>query len=307
MSLALAGCRPAAAPRERSSEDAPSTYVPFAERKAAHQTQLRLDGPSTGRYEEGFVPHGATAVRYPSGDHELLAWLWLPDAAKDGPVPGLVYFHGAFALAPKDAAAVQPFVDAGLAVLTPALRGENGNPGRLELLYGEVDDAVAAVQWLAARPEVDGEHLYAIGHSIGGGVAAMLALHPEAPLRLTGSVGGIYVPQTFVRWSRSEGNAGLVRFDPTDPDEGSLRTLGPNVRDLVHPHHAYIGDDDAWFHPNAQALSEQAERWDRPAWVHRVPGDHMSSLPPALAAFLELVRADLESEQPRRAAGIRAP
>lgn len=294
MALTLAGCRPAPSP-QRSSEDSAAAYVPFAERKADHQTRLRFDAPSTGRFEQGFVPSGATAVRYPSGEHGMLAWLWLPDAAKDGPVPGLVYLHGAFALAPKDAAAVQPFVDAGLAVLTPALRGENGNPGRLELLYGEVDDAVAAVQWLAARPEVDSEHVYAIGHSIGGGVAAMLALHPEAPLRLTGSVGGIYVPQTFVRWSRSKGNADLVRFDPNDPDEGSLRTLGPNVRDLVHPHHAYIGEDDAWFHPNAQALSEQAQRWDRPVWVHRIPGDHMSSLRPALAAFLERIEADLGS------------
>ena len=240
------------------------------------------------------VPEGATVVRYRSGEHELLAWLFLPATAEAGPVPGLLYCHGSFSLGPKDAEALRPLVDAGLAVLAPALRGENGNPGRLELLYGEVDDAIAAAQWLAARPEVDAEHLYAVGHSIGGGVVAMLALHPEAPVRLTASVGGIYVPQTFQRWSRSEANAGLVRFDPFDPAEGTLRTLGPNLRDLAHPHHAYIGDEDTWFHPNAAAVEADARRFGVPFTLERVPGDHMSCLAPALERFVARIEADLE-------------
>lgn len=302
----LAGCRPAESstpPPTGTLADptAPEgSYLPFLERKTVHVTELRTDAPSPGRFEEGFVPQGATAVRYPSGEHELLAWLFLPpDADADQPVPGLVYLHGAFSLGPKDAAAIRPFVDAGLAVLTPALRGENGNPGRLELLYGEVDDAVAATQWLAAHPRVDGEHVYAVGHSIGGGVAALLALHPEAPVRLTGSVGGLYVPETFQRWSRSKGNAGLVRFDPFDPAEGTLRTLGPNVRDLAHPHHAYVGDDDPWFHPNAEQVRAEAERFGVPLTVERVPGDHMSSLPAALERFSARIEADLRAASDR--------
>lgn len=269
----------------------PTSYVPFLERRAAHTTQLRRDAPSTGRFEPGVVPEGATEVHYRSGEHELLAWLALPEAPA-GPVPGLVYFHGAFSLVADDLEAVRPFVDAGFAVLTPALRGENGNPGRLELLYGEVDDAVAATRWFADRPEVDAEHVYAVGHSIGGGIAALVALHPEAPLRLSGSVGGLYVPETFQRWSRSKANASLVRFDPFDPVEGALRTLGPNVRDLAHPHHAYIGEEDRWFHPNAAAVEAEAQRWSAPLTVVMVPGDHMSCLAPALEQFLALAQAD---------------
>jgi hypothetical protein len=286
---ALVGCRTATGPEPAEGE---AVYVPYLERRAAHATALRLDGPSTGRFEPGSVPEGVVEVRYPSGDLELLAWLAVPPNV-EGPAPGLVYFHGAFALGPKDLEAVQPFLAAGMVVLMPALRGENGNPGRLELLYGEADDGAAAARWLAARPEVDGEHVYAVGHSIGGGLAALLALRPDAPVRLTGSVGGLYVPETFVRWSQSEGNAGLVRFDPNDPAEGSLRTLAPNVRDVVHPHHAYIGEDDPWFHPNGEVVRVQAARWGVPVTVTRVPGDHMSCLPPALAGFLAVIRADL--------------
>lgn len=280
------------APRATPSAARPEPYVPYLERLAAHDTTLSRDEPSAGRFEPDFVPEGVQAVRYRSGDHDLLAWFALP-ANADGPVPGLVYFHGAFALGPKDRAAVQPFVDAGFAVLMPALRGENGNPGRQELLYGEIDDGVAAARWLADRPEIDGAHVYAAGHSIGGGVAAMVALRPEAPVRATASVGGIYVPETFQRWSRSKGNAHLVRFDAFDPNEGTLRTLGANVRDLAHPHHAYIGEDDTWFHPNAESLEAEAERWGAPVTVVMVPGDHMECLTPALAGFLEIVRAEL--------------
>lgn len=287
----LGGCRPATVEEPRAGATA---YVPWVQRREAHATRLRVDGPSPGEFTAGFVPEGMSEVRYSSGDLELLAWLAVPSGEGEaGPAPGVVYFHGAFALGPKDALAVQPLRDAGFVVLMPALRGENGNPGRLELLYGEVDDAVAAIRFLAARPEVDGEHVYALGHSIGGGVAALVALRPDAPVRMTASVVGLYVPETFQRWSRSEGNAALVRFDPDDPDEGSLRTLAGNVRDVVHPHLAYVGDDDPWFHPNAERVRAEAERFGVPVTVTRVPGDHMTCLPPALDGFVAAIRADL--------------
>lgn len=270
--------------------------MPWVERRAGHETRLRVDGPSPGEYVAGLVPEGVSEVRYRSGDRELLAWLVGPSSEGEAPArpaPGVVYFHGAFALGAKDALAVRPLVDAGFVVLMPALRGENGNPGRLELLYGEVDDAVAAVRFLGARAEVDPEHLYAVGHSIGGGLAALVALRPDAPVRMTASVVGLYVPETFQRWSRSEGNAAIVRFDPFDPEEGPLRTLAGNVRDVVHPHLAYVGEDDPWFHPNAERVRAEAERWKAPVTVTMVPGDHMSCLPAALDQFVAEIRADV--------------
>jgi dienelactone hydrolase len=182
------------------------------------------------------------------------------------------------------------FLDAGFAVFTPTLRGENGNAGRLELLYGEVDDAVAAAQWLAAQDGIDDQRIYAIGHSVGGAVAAMLSLRPEAQLRLTASVGGIYVPGTFARWSRMQSNAGLVRFEPTDRAEAELRTLGPNVADMVRPHVAYVGRRDTWFHANTEAVRRAAIEHGKRFEVVYVDGDHGSSLDPALQLFLERVR-----------------
>jgi hypothetical protein len=121
----------------------------------------------------------------------------------------------------------------------------------------------------------------------------MLSLRPEAPLSLTASVGGIYVPETFVRWSRMKSNAGLVRFDPDDRAEVELRTLGPNVADMVRPHVAYVGRQDRWFHSNTEAVRRAAVARGKAFEVVYVDGDHGSSLRPALRLFLEHVREDV--------------
>lgn len=264
---------------------------PYLARRSAHPTQLRERGPSPGEYEDDAPSPGVRVVTYRSGELELKAWFASPlGASQSRRAPALVYFHGDFGFGPDDFEVVRPFLDAGFAVMTPMLRGENGNPGDFELLWGEVDDGRAAVEWLAAQPMIDRTHIYAFGHSIGGGVAAMLSLYPELPLRLSGSCGGIYVPETFGRWARSSKNAELVRFDPEDRNEVELRVLGPNLPWMAHRHVAYVGADDPWFIDNARALERRAWELGKPFEAIEVPGDHMGSLQPALEAFLGLAR-----------------
>ncbi|NVB39285.1 prolyl oligopeptidase family serine peptidase [Pseudenhygromyxa sp. WMMC2535] len=278
-----AGSEASAASEERPVEAA---RAPYLGRRHAHATVLRERGPSPGKWAELTPPREVAAVAYPSGELELQAWYAEPYAAAPGSAPGLVYFHGDFAFERADFEAVRPFVDAGFAVMTPMLRGENGNPGDFELLWGEVDDGRAAVEWLAAQPVVDRERVYAFGHSIGGGVAAMLSLYPELPLRATGSCGGIYVPETFGRWAASARDEKLVRFDPSDPEETELRVLGPNLAWMVRPHVAYVGEGDPWFIDNAGALADQAWTLGVPFERVIVSGDHSGSLAPALVDFL---------------------
>lgn len=292
--LGLLACRPPeTAPPTAPAADAISRDDPrsFVELRAAYPTRLTRHGPSTGKYAAYDTPAGARRVTFESDGRTLWGWWSVPETADTRP-PVVVYLHGAFSLTPRDFAQTQPFRDAGYAVLTPTLRGENGNDGDLELLWGEVDDAVAAIAWAADQPEVDHSRVYAVGHSIGGGVAALVSLRPDAPVRITGSVGGIYEPATFVRWARSEDNRALIRFDPSIPAEGQLRTLGANVTRMAHPHIAYIGEEDTWFHPNADAVAEAAARHDAPLQTHRIPGDHMSSLGEGLARFLAVIEED---------------
>jgi dienelactone hydrolase len=262
----------------------------YGERRAAHATALGRDGPSPGRWRERPPPEGATEIRYRSDAGELLAYCALPaGASAAAPVPALIYFHGEFSLVPADFERVRPFLDAGFAVLTPSLRGENGNPGRFELLYGEVDDGVAALRWLGDQPAIDRSRIFALGHSVGGALSALLSLRRDAPLVATASAGGIYVPETFVRWSRSPEQRDLIRFDPADVDERELRSPLPHVADILRPHVAYVGDGDPWILRNAEAVAEAAGAVGSPFTVEVVPGDHGAMIRPAVTAYLAAI------------------
>jgi dipeptidyl aminopeptidase/acylaminoacyl peptidase len=67
------------------------------------------------------------------------------------------------------------FREAGLVLMMPALRGGNDNPGDREYFLGEVDDVLAALAFLAARPDVDPERVYLGGHSTGATLALLVA------------------------------------------------------------------------------------------------------------------------------------
>lgn len=214
------------------------------------------------------------------------------------PRPAVVYFHNDFGLTQLSVDNAQRFVDAGFVVLLPMLRSENGNPGRFELLYGEVDDARAAIAFAAARPEVDPRFVYAFGHSIGGGVAAMLSLYPDVPVRLTASVGGIYRASAFDAWASSPGSRHLIRFDRADRNEVTLRLLGPNVRDLVHPHIAYAGRADGHDLADANHVLALARPHRVAFEVMPVEGDHVTAVEPATRDFIARIRADAAREAP---------
>lgn len=277
----LLACR--AAPTQ-PPEAAEPVRVPFVEARLAHPTVLRTVAPSPERLGAPRTPDGARAVHYGGATGPLLAWFATPPGP--GPHPLLVYLHGGFALAPSDFEAVRPVLDAGFAVMTPSWRGENGNPGALELLFGELDDAAAAIAWARGQPEVDARRVHVLGHSVGGGLAALLSLRPDVDVVDTASIGGIYVPATFVRWAKGDGNAKLVRFDPALRHERELRVLGPHVADMVHPHTAYLGRDDAPFLPNAESVREAAARVGAPFVVETVDGDHEGSRATGIAAWL---------------------
>lgn len=72
-------------------------------------------------------------------------------------------------------AAAAPYRKAGLVTMFPSLRGGNTSPGRREGFFGEVDDLIAAAQWLARQDYVDPERIYLGGHSTGGTLALLVA------------------------------------------------------------------------------------------------------------------------------------
>ncbi len=289
--LALTGCdrghpqdQAVPAPATTSKPAATPTFIDI---RATYRTKLVKHGPSPQPYENEPPPTGVEKVTYPSADLQLAAWYAHP--ASDRPVPALIYLHGGFAFSADDFEVTRPFLNAGFAVMTPMLRGENGNPGEFELYYGELDDARAAVRWVRARPEIDPKHLYVFGHSAGGVLAAMLAFYPVNGVRLTGSSGGLYGTDSF---------NGLEPFDPTDALEKALRAPALNADQFLIAHVGFIGIDDASVQESAEMARDLSERGHRLLRVVRVEGDHQSSLAPSLQRFLGLARVSATSKEP---------
>lgn len=258
----------------------------FAQWRAGFRTKLIQQGPAPQDYDEETPPENVAEVLYPSGDLNLKAWVYRPPEVVE-PRPALVFLHGGFAFGEADLTeACAPFIEAGYVVMTPMLRGENGNPGSYELFLGEVDDARAAVKWLAAQPYVNPQRIYVFGHSVGGGVASVLPLLDDVPMRHSGSSGGLYDHATFLAWQFDD----TVPFE-NNPMERSVRLLVGNSQFLQRPHYAYLGTDDESFHETGERLQKEAG----PAGnftLEMVPGGHFDSFEESIRRYLAVTERD---------------
>ncbi|HEY7230017.1 MAG TPA: hypothetical protein VH558_06575 [Pseudolabrys sp.] len=82
-------------------------------------------------------------VQYTVGNLKLRAWIALPKN-RQSKMPAVLFLHGGFSFSAVDFEKAKPFLDAGFVVMTPILRGENGQPGAFTLFFDEVDDVLAA-------------------------------------------------------------------------------------------------------------------------------------------------------------------
>jgi acetyl esterase/lipase len=189
----------------------------------------------------------------------------------------LVFFHSGFAFGPEDMLQCLEVTGDRFVVMTPMLRGENGGAGSFELWGGEVKDARAAIRWLAEREDVDPDQIYAFGHSVGGGVSALLSLVDNVPVRHTGSCGGLYPPSIFDEW------ADQLPFNDC-PAERMTRLLIGNESHMLRDHFAYLGRQDPL--EATSSLATEAPTNGSRLRIERVDGDHFTSFAPALRAYL---------------------
>jgi fermentation-respiration switch protein FrsA (DUF1100 family) len=117
--------------------------------------------------------HGAEAVELAAGDGaRLRGWLRRPTGYGSAPLPAVLYLGG-------NAEEVSWMVGEaprlpGRVLLAINYRGYGASTGRPheQVLYA---DAVAAFDWLAARPGVDATRIVVWGRSLGSGVATWVA------------------------------------------------------------------------------------------------------------------------------------
>lgn len=154
----------------------------LAEERKAFQTKLAFspfgEEPLETPPEDVF-----RVVHYDSVVGPLAAYL-TPDPGDGKRHPAILWISGGDCnsicdvwspVDPDNDQTARAYRDAGIVMMFPSLRGGNENPGRREGCFGEVDDVLAAADFLAAQPFVDPDRVYLGGHSTGGTLALLTA------------------------------------------------------------------------------------------------------------------------------------
>lgn len=267
----------------------------YLDRRRTFEKVITKHMPAPQDWQVQIAPENVEVIRYASGEFGLPAWLAIPNGAgRDDKRPAFVYLHGGNAFDKLDYEFCKPALDAGFVVLVPIFRGENGQSGNYEAMLGETDDAASAVRWLSEHEAVDAEKIFVFGHDFGGGLAGLLSLRDDVPIRHTGSCGGLYHDFSFYIWALND----TLPFAIADKDERDMRLLIANLTDMQRPHLAYVGDEDynQLFVPTIRrrVLDIQVEQpeWKSQLQIETVSGDHISSLDESIQRYVEFMKRD---------------
>ncbi|WP_338813140.1 CocE/NonD family hydrolase [Bernardetia sp. Wsw4-3y2] len=185
------------------------------------QTKLLNEGKAPQPYEKfDENREDIILVNYESEGKKLKGLVETSNIEKDKKKPVLVYLHGGFALGYQDVLDCQPFIDAGFVVFAPTYRGENGNDGNFEFFLGEVDDAKAAINWIAKQEYANADSIFVFGHSIGGTISSLLSLQVDVPINLSASNAGFYTIGDLESFEKE----GVKTFDYSNEKESIFRT-----------------------------------------------------------------------------------
>jgi acetyl esterase/lipase len=198
--------------------------------------------PATAREPLETPPPGLfETVRYDSAAGPLAAYL-TPNPGDGRRHPAVIWLTGGDTntigdvWTPRDPANDQSagaYRKAGIVMMFPSLRGGNENPGRKESFLGEVDDVLAAADFLARQDYVDPERIYLGGHSTGGTLALLVA-ESTSRFRAVFSFG----PANDIRGYGPEYNP----FDASDFREVFVRSPGYWLHSIRCPTFVFEGE-----------------------------------------------------------------
>jgi len=205
-------------------------------------------------------------------------------------LPAIIWIHGGFgwgidefAWTPAERDNDQSAIalrKAGIAEMYPALRGASQNPGSPECFLGEVDDVLAAAEFLAKRPDVDPQRIYLGGHSTGG-LMVLLAAESTTRFRAVFSFGPVADPRQY-------GTSSCVPQGAAD-NEARPRAPIEYLHEIVTPTFIIEGERG-----NAAVFPMMRKRVGKaPVTFVTVPGaDHFASLAPGYDVIAKAILAD---------------
>lgn len=233
-------------------------------------------------------------VHYPAPPGMFAGYL-TPRPKTPGKHPAIIWITGGdnasgdFLWKPQDpgndqSAAV--FRKAGIVTFYPSVRGGNDNPGYREGFMGEVDDILAAREWLAKQDYIDPDRIYLGGHSTGG-TLVMLVAEMSDQFRAVFAFG----PADDVR--RYGGDH--VYADLNDDQEVLLRSPGYWLASVRKP--LLVFEGAAGFSDSLETMRKD----NRNSMIsfYEVPRhDHFSVLKPASALIAQKILAEARDGTP---------
>lgn len=243
----------------------------FAKERKSFNTNILIKSPAPQEYEEETVPDGVKEIKYKSGELELKAWISTP-LEEGKKYPAVVFAHGGFAFGSEDWECAEEYARNGFIVMATTVRGENGNPGNFEYFYGEVDDIIAAGNYLKAQSYIDGDKIFLSGHSVGG-TLSMLSSMLSSPYKAIASFGGSPEQKSYFFYREER-----IPFNYKDKTEVKLRSPIENIESIQKPLFIYVGTTDYEYRWNSRKFVRKAKKMRKMCELIEIAGDHFTSL-----------------------------
>ena len=275
--LLLFGCSQKEPQKSGDGGGQPEKQVALPEARRGFTTKLLPQNPER---EPVAKPPAALfrVVQYESPAGKMAAYL-SKDPADGKKHPAIIWIFGGFGNDIGDTAwKAQPanndqsasaFRKAGIVMMYPSLRGGTENPGSNESFFGEVDDVLAAADFLAKQDFVDPNRIYLGGHSTGGTLVLLVAAS-SSRFRAVFSFG----PTDDVAGYGAE----QLTFDTSNKRELELRSPKRWLHSIQSPVFVLEGDGEG----NVEQLQLMSRASRNPlAHFHMVKGgSHFSILAP---------------------------
>ncbi|HEV3078636.1 MAG TPA: alpha/beta fold hydrolase [Gemmataceae bacterium] len=253
----------------------------YAKARTHFKTKLIRQGAAPQPWAPVEPPAGVKSMEYRSGTLRLKAWINPPAGPGQRKLPAVLFLHGGWAFGEDDWDMTKPYRDAGYVVMTPMLRGENGQSGSFSMFYDEVDDVLAAADALARLPYVDDKHIYVSGHSTGG-TLTLLAAMASPRFKAAAAFSASPNQKSFALQDPMN-----VPFDQGRALEYEMRSPMAYATSFKCPVRMYYGDDEELVNDPTDTTVARAKTKGLDVDAIAVPGDHTTSVPEAMRQAIQ--------------------
>jgi dipeptidyl aminopeptidase/acylaminoacyl peptidase len=274
--VAAAGCGGRATQSSPDGGDQPTNAGSLTEARKGFKSKLLRRGADKEPVAEppAKLFH---IVRYDAPVGKLAAYV-TPDPKDGKKHPAIIWITGgdcnSIGAVWEDAPAdndqtASAYRKAGIVMMFPSLRGGNDNPGDKEGFLGEVDDILAAADFLAKQNYVDPGRIYLGGHSTGG-TLVLLVSECSDRFRAVFSFG----PADDVRGYPPD----FIPFDTSNRRELELRSPGRWLASIKSPTFVFEGTVEGNI-DSLQAMARSSKN-DRAHFLAARGANHFSILAP---------------------------